>query len=434
MIEDVYVLNKNLEIIGIADGYKSCIWSNRYNTLGDCELYIQATVDNFKLFAIGNYLVRLDDEMVCQIKKVELDTSVEEGNYIVVTGYDVKGLLDQRIIWGTSTCKGNVEAFVRTLINNAIVNPVNYPDQRKMFKDNGEQLLYLGNLAGLPEANTEQVSYANIGEKIREYCQQYNWGYRVVLQGTALYFELYKGTDRSDWVVFSPDYENLDTTTYIEDDTNMGNVALIAGSGEGSDRSHEVLGQYKSTDRYEVYIDARDLARKIKYEELTNAYPDGTVVSSGGEYYYRMSTLDIQIFNDQQLAALQVDYPSGQIKTVDGIKYYEVYNVNIATVYSATPGNNDDSILLDIVYDVYLLSRGNEKLAEYGTKITFEGVVEPNVTFEYKKDYFLGDIVTVENEYGISLEARITEIVEVNDDEGYSVEPKFEYISITQEG
>ena len=68
-------------------------------------------------------------------------------------------------------------------------------------------------------------------------------------------------------------------------------------------------------------------------------------------------------------------------------------------------------------------------MAEYGSLTSFEGTIEPNTTFVFKQDYFLGDIVTVENEYGISVEARIVEVVEVSDDNGYYVEPKFEYIS-----
>ena len=40
----------------------------------------------------------------------------------------------------------------------------------------------------------------------------------------------------------------------------------------------------------------------------------------------------------------------------------------------------------------------------------------------------MGDLVSVENEYGISMKARIVEVIEVNDENGYSIEPKFEYI------
>lgn len=431
MMDEIYILDKNLNVIGIADGYKSCIWANRYNDLGDCEIYTQATTENFQLFSIGNYLMRMDDEMVCVIKKIELDTSTEEGNYIVVTGYDVKCILDQRIIWGMVTCRSNVEEFVRGLVVDAFINPSD-PD-RKLYKPNGDQLLYLGDLSNFTESSTEQISYANIGEKIREYCKSFNWGYRVVLIDTSLYFELYKGEDKSDWVVFSPDYENLDTTQYVHDATNLGNVALIAGSGEGSERSIEVLGTGSSTNRYEVYIDARDLNRKIKFSDLRENYPNGTVVAVGTKFYYRLDTLYTQIYTDSQRFELEEKYPSGHIEIINEIEYFVVYNVGIAEVYSASPSDNDDSYLLDIVYDTYLLSRGIEKMSGYGIKITFDGTVEPNVTFKYKRDYFLGDVVTVQNEYGISLEARIVEIVEVNDDNGYSVEPKFEYVSISQE-
>ena len=66
---------------------------------------------------------------------------------------------------------------------------------------------------------------------------------------------------------------------------------------------------------------------------------------------------------------------------------------------------------------------------DYGEKITFAGTVEPDVTFEYKTDYFLGDIVTVQNSYGVTVPVRIVEIIEVNDDNGYSLQPKFEYMS-----
>ena len=41
------------------------------------------------------------------------------------------------------------------------------------------------------------------------------------------------------------------------------------------------------------------------------------------------------------------------------------------------------------------------------------------------KDYFLGDIVQVINEYGISATPRIIEIIESEDENGTSVVPTF---------
>ena len=112
--------------------------------------------------------------------------------------------------------------------------------------------------------------------------------------------------------------------------------------------------------------------------------------------------------------------------------YYQIYDVIIADLESDSPASGDSVILRDVVYAVYLLNRGYEKLAEYGKITSFEGSVEPDITFKYKRDYFLGDEVTVENEFGISVKARIVEVVEVHDDNGYSVQPKFEYLNIGQ--
>jgi hypothetical protein len=49
-------------------------------------------------------------------------------------------------------------------------------------------------------------------------------------------------------------------------------------------------------------------------------------------------------------------------------------------------------------------------------------------TYEYKTDYDLGDVVKIINEYGIEAEARVTEVMESEDNEnGYTIEPKYEY-------
>lgn len=435
-MQDVYVYNKSLELIGIIDAYKSLIWANRYQTVGDCELYLPASTEMLNLLQKDFYLAREDSEMVCQIKKIELDTSAEDGNYLIITGLDVKRWLDQRVIWSTQSTDGNVEQFVRSLVNGAICNAA--LSARQILDPNGRKILKLGTAAGFTEVTTEQVSYKNLGEKIRDYCAKFGWGYRVVMSDNCFWFQLYKGTDRSASVIFSDAYENLATTTYVEDETNMGNVALVGGQGEGAARSRNVSGYAESTDRYEIFVDAKDISKNITWEELTDLYP---TTDQGGQgyisgnaqsgYTYKMNFVNIQIVDSDQLANLKRTYPNGQEITIDGNLYYQIYNEVIADLPSNQLEDSDEVILRDVIYSVYLLTRGYEALAEYGATTSFEGTVEPNTTFVYGRDYFLGDKVTIQNEYGITVQARITEVVEVNDDNGYSVEPKFEYISST---
>lgn len=432
MMKDIYIFDSDLQLVGIVDAFKSLIWAKRYKETGDCELYVPATPENLVLCRKGYFILRDDDDMICQIKRVELDTDAENGNYIIATGYDAKRMLDQRIVWSTMTANGNAESFVRLMVDGALGSSA--AEDRQMLDSTGRLIFGLGEVSGLTDRLSEQVSYKNVGEKVREYCMKFGWGYRVRLSSGVLLFEVYKGADRTGSVVFSDDYENLSATTYIEDESNMGNVSLIAGEGQGSARFRCISGEASGMDRFEIYTDARDISKTITFEELKKTYPlsGASIVSSGGGYVYKVTSLDIEILDSGHLDWLEANYPDGEIVTVSGVEYYRIADLIIADLPSGSPDDADNVELRDIIYMPYLLERGYEKMAEFGYVTSFEGTIEPNITFAYKVDYDLGDLVTVENEYGISASVRISEVVEVWDDNGYSVEPKFEYI--TEEG
>ena len=436
-MQDVYIFNADLQLVGIVDAFKSLIWAKRYNQVGDCELYVPATPENLAMCRKGYFVLRDDDDMICQIKKVELDTDAENGNYIIATGFSAARLLDQRVIWGTMTANGNAETFARRIVDGALGSGAS--EDRQLVDSHGSLIFGLGTVSGLTDRLSEQVSYKNVGEKIREYCLKFGWGYRVVIDSGVLKFEVYKGADRSASVIFSSDYENLATTAYIEDESNMGNVTLIAGEGQGSERFRcTTVNNVSGFERYEIYTDARDISKTISYAELLEIYPlsgqggNGSVVSVGTGYGYQVASIDIEIFDAGHLGWLQQNYPSGTVVTVAGVDYYRLTDLVIADLPSSAPEDFDNVTLRDVIYMPYLLERGYEKLAEYGYVTSFEGTIEPNTTFRYKVDYELGDLVTVQNEFGISEAVRIAEVVEVWDDNGYAVEPKFE--KITEEG
>lgn len=431
MMDEIIVLDGNLQPVGLIDSYISLIWAKRYWATGDCELYVAATAESLSLLQKNRYMVRADDDMICRIKKIEVDTDAENGNYIIVTAFDVSSFLHQRIIWQTVTIDGNIEVAIHSLVNGALCVPLM---DRALKKTNGERMFYLGNLSGLAEVTTEQISYKNLGQKIEEYCRLYGWGYRVNLDSEKLFFELYAGVDRRASVIFSDNYENLNATQYIEDETNMGNVALVGGQGEGAMRAKSIAGDASGVDRYEIFVDAKDISKTITWEELTAIYPPiesggaGYIAPEGVTYVYKMASINIQVIDERHLRDLQRQYPDGILVFVDGNDYYQIYNVTIADIPSSAPEAADEVTLGDVIYSAYLINRGYEKLAEYGAVTSFDGSVDPETTFVYKRDYNIGDLVTIENEFGISVGARIIEIVEVNDDAGYKLDLKFEYI------
>ena len=415
---EVYILDKNLKAIGIVDSFKSLIWANRYNEVGDCELYLPVG-ENISLLQIGNYLVRQDDEMVCRIDRIEIDTDAENGNYLIVNGTDVKGMLDQRIISGTAD--GNAEDFIRQMVTDSIINPSDAV--RKMKKQNGDQLFYLDDSAGLTDAASEQINFANLGAKIREFCKNYNWGYRVKLRNEKFLFGIYEGTEKP--VYFSNDYENLSSSKYSDDATRLGNVAIVAGAGEGDERESRTYGDSSGTDRHEIFVDSKDTARNITFQQLQELYPNGSVVAYHDIYGWQVVQIDIQILTDEQLTALEERYPYGEVVTIDGNDYFRIGNDVVAAFTENPPTDNTTVVLEDAIFTVYLLTKGQQAVAEYGETVTFDGSIIPDVTFIYKRDYYLGDIVKIKNEYNFSADVRITEVVEVWDDNGYRIEPKF---------
>jgi hypothetical protein len=128
--------------------------------------------------------------------------------------------------------------------------------------------------------------------------------------------------------------------------------------------------------------------------------------------------------SEAHLQSLRTVYPGGREISAGGHTYYRITDAKAADLQSADPPDEETATLSRVIYDVYLLSRGQGALAEAGLEMSFEGAIVPDVTFIYKEDYNLGDIVTVRNEVGIQAAVRITEMVEVQDDNGYSMEPE----------
>lgn len=104
------------------------------------------------------------------------------------------------------------------------------------------------------------------------------------------------------------------------------------------------------------------------------------------------------------------------VGTGKGIKRYEMF----ADAKSTT---SDNGAVAN--YDEVLNESGLEALANNQIKTTFSCKVDVE-QYEYKVDYDLGDIVTVNCDYGIKVDAKIIEIVEAEDVNGYRITANLE--------
>jgi hypothetical protein len=83
--------------------------------------------------------------------------------------------------------------------------------------------------------------------------------------------------------------------------------------------------------------------------------------------------------------------------------------------------------------DVMSSSPGIDELAAYGEVITLQGEVDVYGDYKYRVHWNLGDLVTVENKYGVRSKARVLAVTENYDDTGIRYTVDFEFKDVLVE-
>lgn len=357
-MNNIYVLDQNLQLQGVIDEYVSIIWRPAYYDIGDFEIYLGATDKAIDLLRENRYVVRSSDisvengvttyKKVMIIKNIHLITDVENGDFLTVTGRELKYLLHQRIVWGRYLINDTVEYALRRLIGANAVEPV---EPTRVIPN-----MQFTESKGYSDRIDTQVSNRQLDEAIIELCMTYNYGWDIYISGGKLTVDIYKGVDRSynqserPYVVFSDEFENLYSTEYLYESELYANMTLIGGEGEGLDRIYSyVNNELSGLERYEVFTDARDISQNLESE-------------------------------------------------ADAISY-------------------EDYLLL-------LEERGRENLAGLTVAEGFTGEVL-DVNFKYGVDFFIGDIVTVINKYGLQKNVRVLSAIESEGEDGVKLLPEF---------
>ena len=115
------------------------------------------------------------------------------------------------------------------------------------------------------------------------------------------------------------------------------------------------------------------------------------------------------------------DRKMATVGNVSGLDRFEVF------VDQKSLSNEVDGMAMnDSDYTKLLIEKGNELLAETKEIQTFESKINLNSNLEYKTDFDLGDIVTcTSKKWGITVDARISEIEEVYEESGQQINVVF---------
>ena len=411
MINELYIYKRNekrtdntfLSYIqaGIIDNIKSLIWHERFFDKGEFELVVPFSLENLELLKTGNIVTKNSNtekfkQTFMEITQVNITSSSDEGDSITVKGVSGDELLERRIIWNTmkfinknivdiiySIILQNMGYYIGTWYTDESGNPVLHPFAKDFEQDyfvnsyvNTKRTLriyiFKKDKPNLTEELTVQYTGKNILEVIKQLCSERKIGFEVGMfrgyttnLGNYNYFRLIIPEDRSNYIIFSDDYDNIYNSSYVKNVEDNKNVALVAAKGEGEDR--------------ERFVYSKDVA------DYT------TITKTGFENYNNNHAGDAGNFARK-----------------------EVY-------VDLRDAAETDS---DTTYAESLRASANEQFTNieeaFDTELFTDGV------FKFGQDFFLGDFVTIEK-FGMKWKAQVIENIESLDENGYRNTPIFAY-------
>jgi hypothetical protein len=369
-IDYVEIRDEYTNLLGIVDTAQSVIWRSVYFGVGDFELYVQATPDIIELLQAGRLVTRPDDLEVGIIEKINIENNQQDGMMLTVSGRFAKSILERRLIYNLSgnantptILRGNVETEVRRVIEE---NAINCPfDSRRNIPQ-----LALGALNYLPQVIVDengedaqkQVSFQNLLTYTDELLQEYGLGSTVILDKDAglLRYVIYEGVDR-----------------------RWGNVT-----------------------GFEPILFSKDFDNLTSSSYAYDETPEKNfaLIGGAGEDAERFYSVVAGWQEGLQRRELWVDASSLNRTYKDDSDVEHTYS--------------------DSEYSAMLQADGAQKLAAQKTAEHFDGSIDiQNSRWQYNQDFTLGDIVTMQDdEIGKYIDVRLLEILEVQDENGYSIE------------
>lgn len=363
---DIIVMDTNFTKIDTIDVFESFIWIDRYDEAGWFELYTPVTPYLVSLLKEDRYLSIKESSHTMIIETIEIRTDVEKGNKLVVSGRSIESILDRRLIFRIDI-DSTLQAAIHSLLTNNVISVAGQPQRNIpgfVLSTSTDPLVTAPTLKA--QYNTE-----NLYETIAYLTRGVELGFQIILNDNNQFvFSMYAGKDRSydqsvnPYVIFSPQFDNLLNSNFLYTKRYKKTIAFItADAYHGDPRPGGDFDPWENDPNDPNYFLIRT---GLERRELFIDAPD-------------LSTVDPNT---------GLPYPS------------QTFN--------------------DMMHE-----RARRELNENVEISQFEGQVDTTNSYKPGIDFFLGDIVQIENEYGFQARSRIKEITYSENLSGIYIYPTF---------
>jgi hypothetical protein len=340
-MKPIRIVTPDFELRGEIDDYTSMWFTRSWHGIGQMELRI----NRYKRYVehlVKNNIIMVNPKKVYIIKhrEIELDENGKATENWVIKALQLKIITGQRVTLPPTTTaydnkQGDAETVMKHYVSRNLTNSI---DPKRNIN-----LLSIAQQKNRGPSVSWQSRFKNLSEELADISLNSGLGWDITfdIPSKKMIFDVYEGRilttaqNTLPPVIFSPQFDSLQSLHYSESELNYKNAAYVGGQGEGMDRRIIQLGSENGLARHEVFIDARDVEEK---DENDQPLPEAQIISTLTERGHQK----LQEF-------LQEEYLEGQILTKSPFTYEEDYDLgDIVTIQNKSWGVMMDSRITEI--------------------------------------------------------------------------------------
>lgn len=365
------IYDTELNFLDVLPGFSTLTWMTSFQEAGSFDLTLSYTPEVADLLRVNNFIMRSDDDHICQIKRVEISRDVQGNRVAHVTGFDAVKILEQRIVYHTTTHTGDIVTFVKKIVNeNVITSGVR---GIPIFTQ------ITGSNCGI--SVTGQVRWDNVYEKVKELLMQAQLGLKAVRVSGGIEIRILPQRDRTifqsvnDQLIFSDGIGDLSAWNFVQDYDSYKNFAYIAGEADGKQRVTVTIGdKLQGLGRYELYVDARDIQSET--ESGTPIAQNTYLMMLKQRGFDELAETQITYeFNSETINGVVYSYPEdyqlGDVATVDtGVVNADARISSITEIFDSTGYSVFPTLEIIGLRFVLATEDGADLLTEDGNELT----------------------------------------------------------------
>lgn len=432
---EIYTLNSLLQRVDVIDVFESMIWTERFSSWGDFELYLISTPEMRRLLPAGTRLAMSHSYRVMTVELVEDSTDADGRDILKVSGRSLEAILDDRVArntfasleavpkWELTGTPGNI---VRKIFNDICRDNSNFPDDEIPFLVTGS-LFPAGSIAEPSEVITIELELGTVYEAIKEICDVYDLGFRLVrnFDKSQLYFDIYTGSDRTTFqstlapVVFAPNLDNLTNTTAVTSIGDYKNVAYVFHPfGTQIVTADGTSVEVEGFERRVLMVNASDIDIPERPYTITEAQQKAIKNANALSTSLDKQRSALNKLSQKQRLTSEDNTILTQIAGSSSLSATDKTNLNAARNVSWSYNATETAAV-----NAKMVLRGKEELAKHRQVSAFDGEIPSNSPYPYEIAYRLGDLVEMRNIDGVTNQMRVTEQIFVSDAQGERAYP-----------